>query len=96
MNNIEEKNFVKADELYFAFMNYLDDSTVSEFIETDPNNQKGTRYTEKGKDLFYVQHGIDENIYKPVDGTDKTFNEFKKNLLQGFDAEFVVYYNNSI
>mgnify|MGYP001274786946 FL=1 len=52
MNNIEEKNFVKADELYFAFMNYLDDSTVSEFIETDPDNPKGTRDTEKGKELF--------------------------------------------
>ena len=28
------------------------DSTVSEFIETDPNNPKGTRDTEKGKELF--------------------------------------------
>ena len=35
-----------------VFMNYLDDSTESEFIETDPNNPKGTRDTEKGKELF--------------------------------------------
>jgi len=33
-------------------MNYLDDSTVAEFIETDPDNPEGTRDTEKGNELF--------------------------------------------
>tara|TARA_R100001440_G_scaffold6199_2_gene12882 strand:+ start:896 stop:1084 length:189 start_codon:yes stop_codon:yes gene_type:complete len=49
---MKEKNFAKVSNLYFAFMNYLDDSTVAEFIETDPDNPEGTRDTEKGNELF--------------------------------------------
>ena len=49
---VKEKNFIKADKLYFAFMGCLDNSIVSEFIETDPDNPKGTRNTEKGIELF--------------------------------------------
>jgi len=52
MNNIEEKNFVKADDLYFAFMDYLSDIEKERFIEDDPDNPEGTRDTEKGKELF--------------------------------------------
>lgn len=46
-------NGILADSIYFEFMNYLDDSTVSEFIEIDPDNHQGTRNTEKGTDLYY-------------------------------------------
>jgi len=49
---LKEKNFIKADKLYFAFMDCLDNSTVSEFIEADPDNPQGTRNTEKGIELF--------------------------------------------
>ena len=49
---LKEKNFMKADKLYFAFMDCLDNSTVSEFIEADPDNPEGTRNTEKGIELF--------------------------------------------
>ena len=49
---MKKKTIKKSNELYFVFMNYLDDSTVSEFIETDPDNPKKTRDTEKGSELF--------------------------------------------
>jgi hypothetical protein len=47
-----EEIFETADRIYFEFMNYIDDSTESEFIENDPDNPKGTRNTKKGQELF--------------------------------------------
>ena len=46
-----EEIFVTADKIYFEFMNYIDDSTVAEFVEDDPDNPKGTRDTKKGNSL---------------------------------------------
>ena len=50
----DEKKFIIADELYFEFMNFLDDSTVKEFIEDDPDtkNPHATRNTVKGYELY--------------------------------------------
>ncbi len=45
----------------------------------------------------YIPHGINEDEFYPLTSLDPKWDEFKsfkKNLLQGFDAEFVVYYNN--
>ena len=47
-----EEIFETADKIYFEFMNYVDDSTVAEFVENDPDNPKGTRDTKKGQELF--------------------------------------------
>ena len=50
----DEKKILIAEELYSNFMNFLDDSTVKEFIEDDPdtNNPNATRNTIKGVELF--------------------------------------------
>jgi len=48
----------------------------------------------EGKDLFYVQHGIDENVYFPILGEDKTYNEFKQNLVQSKEYDFVALFNS--
>ena len=48
----------------------------------------------EGKDLTYVQHGIDETIFKPIDEQDKAFNEFKSKLFQGKDIKFTVMFNS--
>tara|TARA_Y100000593_G_C4286688_1_gene325882 strand:- start:673 stop:1752 length:1080 start_codon:yes stop_codon:yes gene_type:complete len=45
----------------------------------------------------YVPHGIDEEQFYPVTAVDpdySEFKEFKKQLLDGFEPEFVVFYNN--
>ena len=47
----KERVFDVADSIYFEFIDNLNDS--SEFIETDPENPKGTRNTEKGSELYY-------------------------------------------
>lgn len=52
---------------------------------------------EKAKDklLEYIPHGIDNNIFRPLDeATDKEFTEFKNNVLQGKDYDFILYYNS--
>tara|TARA_B100000287_G_scaffold401771_1_gene422128 strand:- start:294 stop:1775 length:1482 start_codon:yes stop_codon:yes gene_type:complete len=47
--------------------------------------------------ITYIPHGINENDFYPITSVDPDYGEFKKfksDLLQGFDAEFVVFYNN--
>ena len=46
------------------------------------------------KVIKYVPHGIDSNIFKPVDKTDSKFVDFKKNLFKDKDIEFVLFYNS--
>ena len=46
------------------------------------------------KVIKYVPHGIDSNIFKPVDKTDPKFVDFKKNLFKDKDIEFVLFYNS--
>ena len=49
------------------------------------------------KVIEYVPHGIDEEIFFPVDEKHPLFNDFvkyKKDLFQGKDIEFVVFYNS--
>ena len=50
----DEKKILITEELYSNFMDFLDDSTVKEFIEDDPdtNNPNATRNTIKGVELF--------------------------------------------
>ena len=46
------------------------------------------------KVVKYIPHGIDSNIFRPVDKTDAKFIEFKKNLFNDKDIEFVLFFNS--
>jgi len=48
----------------------------------------------KNKIIEYVPHGIDDSLFKPVDKTTKDFNEFKKQLFNNKDIDFVVFFNS--
>ncbi len=49
-----EKASTIADELYFIFIDNLNNDVASEYVETDPENDGGTRNTEKGSELYYA------------------------------------------
>jgi hypothetical protein len=42
-----------ADDLYFKFIDSLDDKTASEYIMEDQDNLSCTKNTEKGSDLYW-------------------------------------------
>jgi hypothetical protein len=44
--------------------------------------------------LQYCPHGIDNDIFKPIDKDDKDFTEFKKRVFNGKDYKFVILYNS--
>ena len=50
----DEKKQLITEEIYFKFMDFIDDSTVKEFIEDDPDtkNSHATRNTVKGYELY--------------------------------------------
>ena len=48
----------------------------------------------EGIDLTYVPHGIDENIFYPIDRSDKEFNEFRNELVRGQDINFIALFNS--
>lgn len=43
--------------------------------------------------IKYVPHGINENVFKPIDKSDKDFTAFKNRLVGG-DKEFVLLFNS--
>ena len=57
-----EKASIIADELYFIFIDSLNDDIANEYVETDPDNDGGTRNTKKGSELYYNIENIIENI----------------------------------
>ncbi len=57
-----EKASTIADELYFIFIDSLHDNIANEYVETDPDNDGGTRNTKKGSELYYNIENIIENI----------------------------------
>ena len=48
----------------------------------------------EGVDLTYVPHGIDENIFYPIDRSDKDFIQFRKELTRGQDINFIALFNS--
>ena len=42
----------------------------------------------------YIPHGLDPNIYKPIDKNDKDYINFRKTILKDDTPEFVVYFNS--
>jgi glycosyltransferase involved in cell wall biosynthesis len=48
----------------------------------------------KGKIIEYVPHGLNENIFKPLDKNSKELIEFKKQLFKGKDIDFALFFNS--
>lgn len=48
----------------------------------------------KDKLIEYVPHGLNHNIFKPIDNTDPEFVEFKKQLFKGKEFDFVLFFNS--
>ena len=48
------------------------------------------------KVLGYAPHGIDSEVFKPIDKTNDKFIDFKKNLFNDKDIEFVVFLTQGI
>jgi glycosyltransferase involved in cell wall biosynthesis len=46
------------------------------------------------KIIEYVPHGLNENIFKPLDETDPTLVDFKKQLFNGVQKDFVLFFNS--
>ena len=45
-------------------------------------------------DLTYVQHGIDEDIYKPIDKTDPEFIKFKSDICRDKEYDYIAFFNS--
>jgi glycosyltransferase involved in cell wall biosynthesis len=48
----------------------------------------------KDKLIEYVPHGLNHDIFKPIDSTDPEFVEFKKQLFGGREFDFVLFFNS--
>jgi glycosyltransferase involved in cell wall biosynthesis len=46
------------------------------------------------KIIKYVPHGLNHEIFKPLDKNDSTLKEFKKNLFKGKEYDFVLFFNS--
>ena len=48
----------------------------------------------KKKLIEYVPHGLNEEVFKPLDKSDKELVEFKKKLFRGKEFDFVMFFNS--
>jgi len=48
----------------------------------------------KNKIIEYVPHGLNEEVFKPLDKNDKELVEFKKKLFGGKEFDFVMFFNS--
>jgi hypothetical protein len=48
----------------------------------------------KNKLIEYVPHGLNHDIFKPIDNTDSEFAKFKKQLFGGREFDFVLFFNS--
>jgi hypothetical protein len=48
----------------------------------------------KNKIIEYVPHGLNENIFKPLDQNDEQLKTFKKDLFKGKEYDFVLFFNS--
>ena len=48
----------------------------------------------KDKLISYVPHGLNENIFKPLDQNDPKLKEFKQNMFKGKEYDFVLFFNS--
>jgi len=48
----------------------------------------------KDKLISYVLHGLNHDIFKPLDKNDPNFKAFKQNMFKGKEFEFVMFFNS--
>jgi len=48
----------------------------------------------KSKLISYVPHGLNQDIFKPIDLNDFEFQKFKQNVFKGKEYDFVVFFNS--
>jgi glycosyltransferase involved in cell wall biosynthesis len=48
----------------------------------------------ESKIIRYVPHGLNNEIFKPIDKNDPTLKEFKKRLFQGKEYDFALFFNS--
>ena len=48
----------------------------------------------KGKIIEYVPHGLNENVFKPLNQNDEQLKSFKKDLFKGKDIDFALFFNS--
>ena len=48
----------------------------------------------KGKIIEYVPHGLDPNVFKPLNQNDEQLKVFKKDLFKGKDIDFALFFNS--
>ena len=62
MNKLE-KAYEMTDRIFWIFMEKLDQKTVDQFIEENPNDERSTRNTKKGLELFdEIESYINEKL----------------------------------
>jgi|TARA_R100000482_G_scaffold117447_1_gene61025 hypothetical protein len=62
MNKLE-KAYEMTDRIFWIFMEKLDRKTIDQFIEDNPEDERGTRNTQKGLELFdEIESYINEKL----------------------------------
>ena len=62
MNKLE-KAYEMTDRIFWIFMEKLDQKTVDQFIDENPNDERSTRNTQKGLELFdEIESYINEKL----------------------------------
>ena len=53
-----------------------------------------TKFPPKDWQVTCIPHGINEDVFRPIDKTEETFLRFKSDVLNKRDFEFILLYNN--
>lgn len=48
----------------------------------------------KSKVIKYIPHGLDKNVFKPLENISEEYNNFKKELTQNIDRKFILLFNS--
>jgi len=48
----------------------------------------------KNKVIEYVPHGLNETVFRPLGDNDETLQQFRKNLFNGQEKDFVLFFNS--
>ena len=62
--------------------------------QTKNINELSLKTTKHSPVIKYVPHGIDHNVFKPLDKTTKEYKDFRTNLFDKKDIDYVVFFNS--
>ena len=62
--------------------------------QTKNINELSLKTTKHSPVIKYVPHGIDHNVFKPLDKTTKEYKDFRTNLFNKKDIDYVVFFNS--